>query len=213
MRAFWNGKKLVSKQGKDILAPLSFTCGLPDDVPLDGELWIGRQKLNQLAGILQSIPKEDVWKDVKYMLFDLPGSEEPLETRMRELQALRLPSHVQIVERAKCQNMSQFARYMKSITALGGVGIVAHEAGSLYTPGRTESLLTVKVNRISKPTQAAIRGVGREGASSLIDWVELPSVISVPYCVTTAGSMERSAWCLASSRPSRIPLRLALSLP
>ena len=42
VRAYWNGEKLISKQAKDISCPNWFIEGLPKEVKLDGELWMGR---------------------------------------------------------------------------------------------------------------------------------------------------------------------------
>ena len=39
IRAFWDGAKLLTRQGKIIPAPDSFIRDLPRDVALDGELW------------------------------------------------------------------------------------------------------------------------------------------------------------------------------
>ncbi len=39
VRALWNGKQLISRQGKAIHPPDSFVEGLPSNYNLDGELW------------------------------------------------------------------------------------------------------------------------------------------------------------------------------
>ena len=52
VRAYWNGKKLMSRHGKDIECPSWFTEGLPIGVKLDGELWMGRESFDKLRGAL-----------------------------------------------------------------------------------------------------------------------------------------------------------------
>ena len=42
VRAYWDGKSLISRLGNRFHAPDWFLEGLPD-IPLDGELWIGRK--------------------------------------------------------------------------------------------------------------------------------------------------------------------------
>src|SRR5262249_29125649 len=42
VRAYWTGKGFLSRQGNVYHAPDWFVQGLPD-VPLDGELWLGRK--------------------------------------------------------------------------------------------------------------------------------------------------------------------------
>jgi len=72
---------LWSRYGKIISAPDWFLDELPP-VPLDGELWCGyheRQKL--LSAVKPHIPDTDLWKRVKYMVFDSPKIERFLESR------------------------------------------------------------------------------------------------------------------------------------
>jgi DNA ligase-1 len=38
IRAYWDGKRLFSRQGKQLPVPSTFALGMPD-IPLDGELW------------------------------------------------------------------------------------------------------------------------------------------------------------------------------
>src|SRR5690348_4791102 len=78
-RAYWNGKKLLSRSGKDIATPSWFTSTLPSNKSLDGELWMGRDTYEKLRAILNSaVSMEDErWQQVKYMVFDLPGSKQP----------------------------------------------------------------------------------------------------------------------------------------
>ncbi len=40
VRAYWDGRQFISRQGNIYHAPDFFTAGLPD-APLDGELWLG----------------------------------------------------------------------------------------------------------------------------------------------------------------------------
>ena len=73
IRAYWNGKKLLSKQGYEIRTPKFFVQDLPN-IDLDGELWLGRDSYETLRAILR-LNKETNWTRVKYVLFDLPASK------------------------------------------------------------------------------------------------------------------------------------------
>lgn len=155
VRAYWDGKKLISKQGGDIPCPAEFVENLPK-VPLDGELWIERNSFHRMNGVLHSNDK-GLWRDVKYVVFDLPGSPHPFETRMEELRKLSLPSNVQLVEPVRCRDMTHLKEHMGSLLKLGAEGLMLSEPGSLYTPGRRGSLLKIKVG-IQVLTAKAIRG-------------------------------------------------------
>lgn len=64
---------LWSRLGHVIHAPLSFTGVLPR-FPLDGELWLGRGRYQELMGITKRLPENALpWRDVKYKVFDSPS--------------------------------------------------------------------------------------------------------------------------------------------
>jgi DNA ligase-1 len=142
VRAYWDGETLYSKSGKEINAPLSFLQGLPA-IPLDGELWIGRQKFEKLLQVMKT--KDSSWKDVSYVIFDLPHSMEPYESRMDALKKLNLPIQSRVIDLKLCQNQEDLQVYLNSIVEGGGEGIVAREPGCMYKSGRTSSFLKVKV--------------------------------------------------------------------
>ncbi len=55
-------------------APAWFLAVLPP-VALDGELWLGRRRFDALSGLLRrEDPEDPLWREVRYMLFDLPGA-------------------------------------------------------------------------------------------------------------------------------------------
>src|SRR3954464_15558262 len=51
VRAYWDGKALISRLGNPFHAPDRFVAGLPAE-PLDGELWIGRRAFQRTVGIV-----------------------------------------------------------------------------------------------------------------------------------------------------------------
>ena len=72
VRAYWDGKSLISRLGNRFHAPDWFLEGLPE-IPLDGELWIGRKAFQRTVGIVRRQDKTDLWKEVRYVAFDAPG--------------------------------------------------------------------------------------------------------------------------------------------
>ena len=74
VRAFWDGQSLRFRSGLPIAAPDWFIAGLPK-TPLDGDLWLGRGRFDELSGTVRKrLPVEVEWRQVRYMIFDLPGS-------------------------------------------------------------------------------------------------------------------------------------------
>src|SRR6478736_2646742 len=81
VRAYWDGKQFLSRQGNLFHAPDWFVEGLPT-VPLDGELWIDRKKFQRTVGIVRRQDKPDIWKEVKFLVFDAPAAGGPFEDRL-----------------------------------------------------------------------------------------------------------------------------------
>src|SRR5947207_273585 len=96
VRAFWDGERLLSRNGKVLNIPPHFTCTFPKK-ELDGELWMGKQTLEKLLSLLNSDWNDEDWHSVHYGIFDIPNSRAPYEDRMKELQQLTLPSCASIV--------------------------------------------------------------------------------------------------------------------
>lgn len=145
VRAFWDGKTLLSRYGNGIHCPSWFTEGLPS-VSLDGELWMGRDTFEKLLSVLKS--NHSNWWDIRYYIFDLPSSTGTFEERMNEMERLKpfLPSHVQIVENRKCTTKKQLEDYLDLIVSQKGEGIMARAPQTLYIVGLNSSLLKVKVH-------------------------------------------------------------------
>ena len=142
IRAYWDRTKLLSRRGKDISVPQWFLEDFPS-IPLDGELWMGRGKYEQLIGIIKSTQRS--WSEVKYVIFDLPSSKLPFESRWDQLKDLPLPSHVQLAEIWQCKDMQQLKQLLDSVCNLGGEGLVATKPQSHYTPGNNFNVFKVTV--------------------------------------------------------------------
>lgn len=73
VRALWTGEGMYSRGGFAFQPPASFTSHLPKDLQLDGELWTGRQEFQNVQKLPMMVEKMDVWKKVKYCIFDSPS--------------------------------------------------------------------------------------------------------------------------------------------
>jgi DNA ligase-1 len=145
VRAFWTHQKLISRSGRLIKCPPWFTEGLPRDILLDGELWLGRQGFEVLSRIVNSTDSNISWHKISYMIFDLPDSKQPYHVRMNELLNLSLPKHAHIVGLKECQGNDDLREYLIHILELGGEGLMVNKSDSFYIPQRVDTLLKVKV--------------------------------------------------------------------
>jgi DNA ligase-1 len=145
VRAHWNGSAIVSKHGKGIWCPDWFIENFPANISLDGELWCNRGAFELLNGVLGSAEDSLSWKQISYMIFDLPSSEEPFEIRMRDLKNMKLPRHVCVLDIERCRGMDHLQSRLVQILDLGGEGLMVNKPNSFYAMMRTNSLLKVKV--------------------------------------------------------------------
>ena len=141
VRAVWNGENFVSRNGKVFDAPAWFKKGMPADAILDGELWLGRDRFQETAGIARR--KGDSWSGLRFMVFDLIN-DAPFEERHAALCALELPGHVELVEQIKCASESHLRAFEADVLANGGEGVMLREPASDYVHFRTYSLRKVK---------------------------------------------------------------------
>ncbi|HMC88605.1 MAG TPA: DNA ligase, partial [Gemmataceae bacterium] len=85
VRAYWDGKQFLSRLGNLYHAPDWFTAGLPD-VPLDGELWLGRKQFQRAVSIVRRQDKSQLWKEIRFLIFDAPSVDKEFEQRLRFVQ-------------------------------------------------------------------------------------------------------------------------------
>ena len=85
VRGYWNGQSIISKHGNEITCPQWFIDQLPNNISLDGEFWIGRGTFELTNGILNSSKDSINWKRITLMIFDIPNSIKPYESRICDL--------------------------------------------------------------------------------------------------------------------------------
>lgn len=119
VRAYWDKEKLISRNGKEFNVPKAFTCLLPKKA-LDGELWMGRQSLEKLSGLLNSIDhNQQDWSQVQYVIFDLPESQSPYKERLKELQQCQLPPHAIVANNIECNGLEHLKNLLDSVLEEG----------------------------------------------------------------------------------------------
>jgi len=146
VRAYWNGQQLKSRQGNIYHAPRWFTANFPKQ-PLDGELWIGRDTFQQLIStVRKKRPNSDAWREVRYMVFDLPSSTASFTTRLTQLKKLipQTSQNLMLVEQFRVSGHAQLMTKLDEVIAAGGEGLMLHRGDSLYRSGRNSDLLKVK---------------------------------------------------------------------
>ena len=145
-RAWWNGTGFVSRQGNRFHAPDWFTAGLPN-VPLDGELWLGRKAFQRTMSIIRRQDQPPSWREIRFVVFDAPAINEPFERRVkyvREALAEQKSEYAVPLPHYACRDREHLQTELNRIAALGGEGLMLREPGSFYEARRSATLLKVK---------------------------------------------------------------------
>lgn len=164
VRAYWDGNELISRQGNVFAAPAWFIECLPD-VPLDGELWMGRGTFNQTSGIVRRAKPHEGWRYLTYHVFDAPEHGGVYEDRQKYLE--------RVVKKAKCQFLKKIPveivksrahldQTLKKVVDQGGEGLMIVRPRSPYTPKRTDCILKIKKAQDAEATVIGhVPGKGR----------------------------------------------------
>lgn len=147
VRAYWDGHRFLSRQGNVFRAPDWFTRKLPDQ-PLDGELWMGRERFDELSGaVRRTEPDDDLWRQIRFMVFDLPDSERRFSERIVQIQqivsAVSSP-YVEAVPQWRVSGHEELMSTLDAVIAGGGEGLMLRRGDSVHVGGRSASLLKVK---------------------------------------------------------------------
>ncbi len=171
VRGYWTGEQLVSRSGHPFAAPAWFTENFPS-TPLDGELWVGRQRFAETVSIVRRKTPHDGWKSVRYMVFDAPQAEGGFEQRLafaREWFRQHPNPAVSVIEHEVYRDEQHLQEKLAAVKALGGEGLILRQPESAYRVGRSATLLKVKT---FQEAQAVVlehlpgsgRNVGRMGS-------------------------------------------------
>ncbi len=147
VRAFWDGRRLISRNGYPFRAPPWFTRGFPE-TPMDGELWMGRNTYDALsAAVRRTKPVEEEWREITFMAFDLPASRVNFTQRYEQLVRMVADSaspHLRLVIQFRVADRQALMERLDAIVRGGGEGLMLHRAESLYRSGRSDDLLKLK---------------------------------------------------------------------
>ena len=146
IRAFWDGKKLYTKNGNEIFTPKKFTNNFPN-FPLDGELWTKRGDFENIQSIvLDKIPSSK-WKEIKYHIFEAPFSKGNFKNRLKKVEKwflLHPSKNIKIIEQKICKNKKDLDKYLNFVLSKNGEGIIVKNPSLPYISKRSNKSLKVK---------------------------------------------------------------------
>ena len=210
VRAYWDGRQFLSRQGNLFHAPDWFVDGFPD-VPLDGELWIDRKKFQRTVSIVRRQDKCDLWNEVTFLVFDAPaaagGFEERIDFVKQTLADRKKPmKFAKPHEHELCKDLDCLRVELARVESLGGEGLVLRQPQSKYEAGRSSTLLKVKRFHDAEAIVTGHQdGLGRHKGRLGALLVKLPN--GVLFAVGTGFSDASAARRRRSARQSRSAIR------
>lgn len=147
VRAYWDGKQLISRGGNVIAAPEWFVADFPAQ-KLDGELWLGRNKFADTLSIVSKLqPIDSEWQQIRYYIFELPGAAGTFTERKHAMQHLVLQHnspYLMLVAQVRIADHAALQAKLSELESKGAEGLMLHQQDALYKTGRSSDLLKLK---------------------------------------------------------------------
>ena len=146
IRAYWNGKELLSKNGNKIYAPSWFTKDFPP-FELDGELWTKRDDFESIQNIVLDTNPSSKWEKITYNIFEVPNEKGNFDKRLEKIKSWldKNPNKIiKIIPQLICKNETDLNIYLKELLDKKAEGIILKNPNLEYFTGRSENILKVK---------------------------------------------------------------------
>lgn len=147
VRAYWDGQQFISKSGIIIRTPKWYSETMPKE-HLDGELWIGRNKFEEISAASRTKnPEDKVWKEIKFMIFDMPQHKGNFIERIaaaKKLIAESKTTHLQLIEQFKVVDHKSLMQHLNKIIKEKGEGLMLRKINAPYEAKRNDNLLKLK---------------------------------------------------------------------
>lgn len=171
VRALWNGKQLLTRNGRVIKAPACFTKHFPP-FALDGELWIGRGEFEKALTLVQkdcthcpcsgdrealdSSRGDSSWGRAKYYVFDVPDctlESSPkahctLFERLRVLESYLASAPtmpISLIKHEPIASEKQLFKHLQELSEQGAEGLVLRKVTAPYERTRSPNALKLKL--------------------------------------------------------------------
>ena len=142
IRAYWDGKHLISRGGKVIHAPKWFVKDYPP-FAIDGELWSQRGDFENISSIVRDRVPSEKWHEIKHYIFEVPNAAGGLFERLVKVKPYE-GRYIRIISQEHVKSKEDLQEFLKSVEKLGGEGVVVRDPNSEYINKRTSKALKVK---------------------------------------------------------------------
>jgi len=142
IRAYWNGKKLISRGGKVIHAPSWFTKDFPP-FEIDGELWSRRKNFENISSVVRDKEPSKEWHQISYNIFEVPHASGGLFARLAKVKPYE-SKRLKIIVQIPIKSKKDMLVYLHKLERKGAEGLVVRDPLAPYIDVRTSKALKVK---------------------------------------------------------------------
>lgn len=176
LRGYWDGQRLLTRGGETVQAPPWFTAGWPAH-PMDGELWAGRGRFERaLSTVRQQTPDDAAWRELRYMVFDVPAHMGTFDERIVAYQATVAQigqAWVVAVQQERGTTHADLMARLDQAVKAGAEGLMLHRGDARHRANRSDNLLKVKTHEDAEArVMAHLPGKGRHKGRLGALWVE-----------------------------------------
>lgn len=146
IRAFWDGKKLYTKNKNEIFAPEWFTKDFPP-FALDGELWTKHEDFEKIQSIVLSKKEPKEWETITYNIFELPEQKGNFFKRLEVLSSWLKENpnkYIKIVPQKIVKNSEELNNFLNEVLENKSEGLIVKNPNLEYFWGRSYNILKVK---------------------------------------------------------------------
>lgn len=144
VRAYWDGKRLISRQGNVFTPPADFTRDFPS-FALDGELYSARGQFEVISATVRSSNR--AWTGIKLHVFDVPNAPGNLHQRLAQAER-HLRQHpnapIVIIQQITVRDVAHAQQFLREVEQKGGEGVMLRNPNAPYQSGRSDQLLKLK---------------------------------------------------------------------
>lgn len=141
LRAFWDGKNLISKNNFHYNPPKSFIKDFPP-FKIDGELYCGMEFEKTASDV-----RSGAFKCAKLYVFEVPEQKGNLEERLKVLKEY-LKTHpndnIKIIPQLHFKDKKDFLRYFDELSKNGAEGVVLHRKDTKYSTKKGLNIIKYK---------------------------------------------------------------------
>jgi len=187
VRGYWDGEKLLTRQGNLIHSPSWFTQHWPP-FPIDGELWLERGKFQALLSCVSKHSAEEnkstsCWQYVRFMMFDLPKHQGDFNERVNRMQHLLLqaPSpYLAMIKQIRLNEVSTLEKKLNKVIEQQGEGLMLHLASAHYQIGRNSALMKLKKHQDAEATVIGYTE-GKGKYQNLLGAIEVKTIDGITF--------------------------------